>query len=129
MVQVVLAAASPWSKRSDTTQTRAVPPNVTVRRFSQFDLRQLYAQARFVVVPLFQVNFQAGVTTILEAMAMGKAVIVTRTPGQTDYIQEGVTGLYVPLADAPWPCARPSNICWITLPKRSPDGAGRAQFV
>ena len=98
-VQVVLAAASPWSTRSDTTANRAIPANVTVRRFSLFEMRELYARANFVVVPLFQVNFQAGVTTILEAMAMGKAVIVTRTPGQTDYIQEGVSGAYVPPGD------------------------------
>jgi glycosyltransferase involved in cell wall biosynthesis len=27
-------------------------------------------------------------------------VIVTQTPGQTDYIEEGVTGIYVPPADS-----------------------------
>jgi glycosyltransferase involved in cell wall biosynthesis len=98
-VQVVLAAASPWSKRADTTTRRPIPPNVTVRRFSLYELRDLYARSRFVVVPLYPVNFQAGVTTILEAMAMGKAVIVTRTPGQTDVVIEGETGLYVPPGD------------------------------
>jgi glycosyltransferase involved in cell wall biosynthesis len=40
------------------------------------------------------------VTVILEAMAMGKAVICSRTRGQVDVIQEGVTGLYVPIGDA-----------------------------
>ena len=99
-VQAVLAAASPWSKRDDTTQQRAIPANVTVRRFSLFEMRELYARARFVVVPLFAVNFQAGVTTIMETMAMGKAVVVTRTPGQTDYVQDGITGIYVPSGDA-----------------------------
>ena len=100
-VQAILAAASPWSKRGDTTQQRPIPSNVTVRRFSLFEMRELYAQASFVVVPLYPVNFQAGVTTIMEAMAMAKAVIVTRTPGQTDYVVEGRTGLYVPPGDAP----------------------------
>ena len=98
-VNVVLAAASPWSTRSDTTQQRKIPANVTVRRFSLFEMRELYARARFVVVPLFPVNFQAGVTTIMEAMAMGKAVVVTRTPGQTDYVRDGETGVYVPPSD------------------------------
>ncbi len=98
-VQVVLTAASPWSKRADTTAQRPLPPNVTVRRFSLYELRELYARSRFVVVPLYEVNFQAGVTTILEAMAMGKAVVVTRTPGQTDVVVEGETGLYVPPGD------------------------------
>jgi len=31
---------------------------------------------------------------------MGRAVICTRTPGQTDVIVEGETGLYVPPGDA-----------------------------
>jgi glycosyltransferase involved in cell wall biosynthesis len=41
-----------------------------------------------VVVPLDDVDFQAGVTTILEAMAMGKPVIVTHTAGQTDVVED-----------------------------------------
>ena len=98
-VEVVIAAASPWSKRSDTTQQASIPANVTVRKFSQYELRQLYADSCFVVMPLYNVNFQAGVTAILEAMAMGKAVICSRTPGQTDVIVEQETGLYVPPGD------------------------------
>ena len=99
-VQVVIAAASPWSKRADTTQDRAIPSNVTVQRFSQFELRQLYADSAFVVMPLFNVNFQAGITAILEAMAMSRAVICSRTPGQTDAVVDGENGLYVPANDA-----------------------------
>jgi hypothetical protein len=51
-------------------------------------------------MPLVDVEFQAGITTILEAMAMGRAVVCTRTAGQTDTIVDGVTGLYVPPGDA-----------------------------
>ena len=99
-IEVVIAAASPWSKRKDTTQDQIIPTNVTVKKFSQYELRQLYADACFVVMPLYDVPFQAGVTAILEAMAMGKAVICTQTPGQTDVVVDGVTGLYVPPGDA-----------------------------
>ena len=98
-VEVVIAAASPWSKRSDCTAQAELPPNVTVRKFSQFELRQLYADSLFVVMPLYPVDFQAGVTAILEAMAMAKAVICSRTPGQTDVIAENQTGLYVEPGD------------------------------
>lgn len=62
-------------------------------------LRDLYAQARVVVVPLEDVEADCGVTTITEAMAMGKAVVVTRTRGQVDVVREGETGLYVPPGD------------------------------
>jgi glycosyltransferase involved in cell wall biosynthesis len=63
------------------------------------ELRRMYAQARFVVVPLHDVEFDAGVTTITEAMAMGKAVVATRTRGQVDVIRDGENGLYVPPGD------------------------------
>jgi glycosyltransferase involved in cell wall biosynthesis len=97
--RVVVAAASPWSKRPDETVTMAPPPNVEVCRLGFVDLRQLYAESRIVVMPLYDVDFQAGVTTILEAMAMARPVVCTRTRGQTDVVADGVSGVYVPPAD------------------------------
>ncbi len=73
--------------------------NITVGRMSLIELRELYARSRFVVVPLMRSDTDNGVTVILEAMAMGKPVICSRTRGQVDVIQEGVTGLYVPIGD------------------------------
>jgi glycosyltransferase involved in cell wall biosynthesis len=99
-VDVVIAAASPWSKRRDSSAAQNVPDNVEICRLGFKDLRQLYADAAFVVMPLVDVEFQAGITTILEAMAMGKAVVCTRTRGQTDTIVDDVTGVYVPPGDA-----------------------------
>lgn len=94
-VVVVIAAASPWSKRSDSTEGQDVPDNVIIHRFTQFELRDLYVLSNFLVMPLYNVNFQAGVTALLEAMALEKAVVCSRTPGQTDVVVEGETGLYV----------------------------------
>ena len=51
-VDVVIAAASPWSKREDSSAGLDIPPNVEVGAFDLFELRQLYADAAFVVVPL-----------------------------------------------------------------------------
>ena len=98
-IDVVIAAASPWSKRRDSSGAADVPDNVEICRLGFRDLRQLYADAAFVVMPLVDVEFQAGITTILEAMAMGKAVVCTRTRGQTDTLDDDVTGLYVPPGD------------------------------
>ena len=98
-LSVKLAAASPWSKHEDQTAGRALPPNVDARRYDYAGLRALYAESSFVVVPLRETDFQAGVTTILEAMAMGKAVIATRTTGQTDVITDGENGLVVAPGD------------------------------
>ena len=98
-VHVVIAAASPWSKRTEGVTTRTTPSNVTVQKFSQYGLRQLYADSCFMVMPLENVKFQAGVTAILECLAMGKAVICSRVPGQTDVVVEGENGVYVPAGD------------------------------
>ncbi|MGI4788616.1 MAG: glycosyltransferase family 4 protein [Janthinobacterium lividum] len=98
-LSVKLAAASPWSKHEDQTSGRELPPNVEARRYSYAELRDLYAASSFVVVPIRETDFQAGVTTILEAMAMGKAVIATRTTGQTDVIVDGENGLCVAPGD------------------------------
>jgi glycosyltransferase involved in cell wall biosynthesis len=100
-VHVVIAADSPWSRRDGGMDGQSIPANVTVRKYTQYDLRQLYADSRFIVMPLEDVNFQAGVTAILEAMAMERAVVCSRVPGQTDVVAEGENGRYVTVGDAP----------------------------
>jgi hypothetical protein len=74
-------------------------PGLTRGRMTLPELRNLYARSRFVVVPLLPSNTDNGVTCILEAMAMGKPVICSRTRGQVDVLRDGVTGLYVPVGD------------------------------
>lgn len=98
-VEVMITASSLWSKRRDETADRIVPANVTVGRLEMPEFRAMYAACAFVVVPLVEVEFQAGITTILEAMAMERAVICTRVAGQTDTVVEGETGRYVPPGD------------------------------
>lgn len=100
-VEVVIAAASPWSKRTTSVGARPLPTNVTVEKLDLAALRELYRAAALVVMPLRESEFQAGITTILEAMAMGKAIVCSRTSGQTDTIADGVTGRYVPPGDGP----------------------------
>jgi glycosyltransferase involved in cell wall biosynthesis len=97
--RVSVAAASHWSKRRNSALDAPRPANVTVTSLDYARLRDLYARAAIVVVPVVETDFQAGVTTILEAMAMGKPVVVTRTSGQTDVIVDGANGVYVPVAD------------------------------
>ncbi len=75
-------------------------PNVTIGRMPPTELRELYAKSRFVVVPLEASDTDNGITVILEAMAMGKPVICSRTQGQVDAIEDGVTGIFVPVGDA-----------------------------
>ncbi|MBZ4486905.1 glycosyltransferase [Microbacterium sp. cx-55] len=76
------------------------PPGVTVGPLSPVELRAAYAAAYAVVVPLVEAENNAGISVVLEAMAMGRPVIVTRTVGQVDVVEDGRTGFYVPPGDA-----------------------------
>lgn len=77
------------------------PENVVWRQqLSPLELRVLYGRSRFVVIPLYDVQFDAGATAILEAMAMGKAVVLTKARGQRELIRDGREGIYVPPGDA-----------------------------
>jgi glycosyltransferase involved in cell wall biosynthesis len=78
----------------------ALPAGVTLGPKSFSELRDLYARSRFVVVPLVPSDSDNGITTIVEAFAMGKAVICTETPGQTGVLEHGVNCLRVPPFDA-----------------------------
>jgi len=87
----------PWME--DVRKAEGLHKNISIGKKNYSELRDLYARSRFVVVPLFPTDTDNGTTTILEAMAMGKAVICTRVKGQADVIVEGKTGLFVPPQD------------------------------
>jgi glycosyltransferase involved in cell wall biosynthesis len=97
-VRLQIAAGSPWIDRP-LQPNRPLPRNVTWKKLDRYELRELYRRAAIAVVPIFQNDYQTGIATILEMMAMGKCVIATRTRGQTDTIVDGETGIYVPPAD------------------------------
>jgi glycosyltransferase involved in cell wall biosynthesis len=84
--RVEIGAASHYSRHA--FSTTATPRNVTVGAYDYQSLRELYARAAIVVVPLADVDNQAGVTAILEAMSMGKPVVVTQSLGQTDIVED-----------------------------------------
>lgn len=80
---------------------RALPPRVTVRRdrLDFLGFRDLYAGSRFVVVPLRETLNASGVSAILEASAMGRALVVSDTAAIRDFIVPGETCLTVPPGD------------------------------
>ncbi|MSP03130.1 MAG: glycosyltransferase [Acetobacteraceae bacterium] len=62
--------------------------------------RDLYANCRFVVVPLRPDTRNAsGNSTLLEAAAMGKAVVVSDSDGIRGFVRHEETGLIVPAND------------------------------
>ncbi|MDQ3587096.1 MAG: glycosyltransferase family 4 protein [Actinomycetota bacterium] len=78
---------------------RELPANVTLSQHDPKGLRELYSKSHCVVVPIEDVPFDAGVTALTEAMAMGKAVIATRTAGLSDLFEDGVQGILVQPCD------------------------------
>lgn len=105
---LIIVASSLWSSQGLSLGAGDLPSCVTVRSefVSYADLRALYAGARLVVVPLRPSLYAAGVNGVLEAMAMGRASVVTQSPGLAEYLQDEATNLVVPphspdaLADA-----------------------------
>lgn len=87
-VDLVIAAGSHWAR--ETADAGDTPPNVTIftEPLSFADLRDRYAAATAVVMPLEDVSNQSGITGMLEAMAMEAPLIVTASKGQ----REAVTG-------------------------------------
>jgi glycosyltransferase involved in cell wall biosynthesis len=98
--RVAIAAGSPHSPGARWAEPEQLPANVSTCLLRHRELRDLYARARVVVVPLLPNDFQGGVTTVLEGMAMGKAMVVSATEGQRDIVRDGVTGVLVQPGDA-----------------------------
>ena len=81
-----------------------LPPNAEVRRLSSVDLRAAYARAGCVVLPQRRDGYAygsegGGLTALLEAMAMGKPLVVSERAILRDYIDDGVEALVVPPED------------------------------
>ena len=74
-----------------------IPSHVQVRGATHEEFRQLIARSSIVVVPM-QANLlhAGGQQTFLNAMFMGKPVILTDPEGGRDYIEDGVNGRLVP---------------------------------
>jgi glycosyltransferase involved in cell wall biosynthesis len=126
-VRVQIAAGSPWID-TPLKPKNELPRNVTWGRLDRYELRDLYARSALAVVPILQNEYQTGIATILEMMAMGKCVIATRTRGQVDTIVDGVNGIYVPPSD---PMALRSAIDRMLKAPEEAQRIGRAarQFV
>ena len=79
---------------------REIPANVTIL-FDRplHELIDLIARSMIVVVPLQEREISIGQTVVLEAMSMGKAVIVTAVNGTVDYVEHMETGVLVPPRD------------------------------
>jgi glycosyltransferase involved in cell wall biosynthesis len=97
---VVVTAGSAHSPGSRLQAPIRWPENFSRRSYSYLDLRSAYQSSALVAVPLVECGFAAGITTVLEGMAMGKAVVASATAAISEVIQDGVTGRLVAPGDA-----------------------------
>jgi glycosyl transferase family 1 len=82
-------------------QHARVAPNVRAGPLPHARYVEELRRARVVVVPLAENPWRsAGQQTYLNAMALGKPVVVTDAMGVRDYVEDGVTGLIVAPGDA-----------------------------
>jgi glycosyltransferase involved in cell wall biosynthesis len=100
-VELFIAASGHWyAREKESLVTEDLPENVTLSGgIPVSDLKNIYAQAQFVALPVQEAVHSAGSTAILESMCMGRAVIVTRSPGICEYVIDGVTGILVEPGD------------------------------
>ncbi|MFH0908183.1 MAG: glycosyltransferase family 4 protein [bacterium] len=78
-----------------------MPDNVTLlyEVSREFYLDQV-RRCTLVALPLLNTERSTGQVVMLEAMALGKPVVTTRSPGTVDYIRDGENGCLVPVGDA-----------------------------
>ena len=60
---------------------------------------ELMAKSKLVVIPLENKGYAAGQKVLLEAMALGKPIVVTKTTGTVDYVDDGKTAIFVRPSD------------------------------
>jgi len=98
-VRVFVAAGSTHSPSATTRLPESWPATFEIGTAGPSRLRDLYARASVIVVPVVESDFQANITMMLKGMAMGKAVVATAASGWAGVIEDGVNGLLVPPGD------------------------------
>lgn len=92
-VDVKVGAWSRYAKVLSRSFPDELPANMTRQFYKGPELVQLYRDGDVVVVPVLPCKYAAGVTSLMEAMACNRPVVVTRSPGLSDYLAppEGVS--------------------------------------
>jgi glycosyltransferase involved in cell wall biosynthesis len=99
------------ARRQLTRSGAPLPANVTVESTTPERFTELMAAARVVIIPLADSEDRsAGQGTYLNAMALGKPVIVPDVIGVRDYVVPGRTGIIVAPGDG---AAMRSALAWV----------------
>lgn len=85
-VDVKISGFSKYAKALSQAFPDTMPENMSRKFYEWPDLVQLYRDADVVAVSLVDNQFGAGLTSMLEAMACRRPVVITRTHGLVDYL-------------------------------------------
>jgi glycosyltransferase involved in cell wall biosynthesis len=78
-----------------------VPANVRLHfNIPSGRANNILAHSRFMVLPLSARDVACGHVTLVAAMHLRKAMIISRSAGVADYVQDGVNTVCVPVGDA-----------------------------
>jgi glycosyltransferase involved in cell wall biosynthesis len=83
--------------RPDSLRGLDIPANVTVHtNLPMGQTMNILMHSRFMVLPLLHSEVPCGHVTIVAAMHLGKAFIITDSEGVRDYVQDGYNAMTVP---------------------------------
>jgi glycosyltransferase involved in cell wall biosynthesis len=126
-----ISAGSLWPVREAGSARGSLPSNVVPQPYVAVrELPRRYLASRFVVVPLLAgtTHWSAGTISVLQAQSMGRAVVATRTPGITDYVRDGETGILVDGGD-PGALAQAVEYLWRDGERASAMGRRARQWI
>ena len=86
-IEVKISGASPHAKQLRHSLPEVMPTNMSQRFYAWDELLELYQKADIVVVSVFECNYAAGITSILEAMSCERPIIATKTKGLEAYFK------------------------------------------
>lgn len=92
------------------------------------ELIQNIQASLFAVLPLENFNYSFGQMTLLQQMALGKAVITAQVPSMVDYVEEGKTGLFYEAGNERQLCDRMFQL-YESEQLRSQIGNAAAKYV
>jgi glycosyltransferase involved in cell wall biosynthesis len=104
-VKLKIDPSSPWSLHRSAAGHSQIPPNAEIVHLKLGEVWKLYSESAAVVIPLHINPIGAGITTMVEAMLMGKPVIITRSQdgsfgGRRDLV-DGEDVIMVDAGDVP----------------------------
>ena len=116
-VDLIVAAASQWATTGNEFEGRRPLPGVLVEEPDLEAFRDGYAGAMVVVTSVIETDYPAGTTTLLEGMAMCRPVVVARTEGGGDYVNDRRRLLR----------GGPPRLTWAAFPARAPSARAQGQ--